>query len=148
MGLHLLFGFMLLAASSLVCANEVVTAHRTLKARENWELAHPENYSFMLERNCYCAGPRRVRVQVRQGRVVRVEDLESGERYTDEKTLRRYPTIEQLLTLIDEAMKKKPDSLTIVYDRRLGYPSRIYIDYSYRIADEEIDYRISNLTFP
>ncbi len=36
-------------------------------------------------------------------------------------------------------MKKKPDSLTIVCDRRLGYPSRIYIDYSYRITDEEVD---------
>ena len=135
---------LLLAASTLPAA-EVVTVSRSLSARQNWELAHPRDYSFVLERNCYCAGPGKVRVQVRQGRVVAVEDLQSGSRHTDEQTLRQYPTIDQLLALIDLAMERRPDNLTITYDSHLGYPSRIYIDYSYRVADDEVDYKVTDV---
>ncbi len=142
---RLLVVLALLALSGSALPAEVVRVQGASNARQKWELAHPQNYSFVLERNCYCAGPARVRVQVRQGKVVAVEDLESGRRYTDEGTLKNYPTIEDLLALIDKALQRRPDNLTITYDRRYGYPSRIYIDYSYRLADEEVDYRISQV---
>ncbi len=116
-----------------------------MSARQNWENAAPRNYSFVFERHCYCAGPNRVRVRVRGGKVAEVQSLPDGQRFTDPDTLRSYPTVEELLSLIDRAVARKPDNLTITYDRYLGYPSRIYIDYSYRVADDEIDYRLSDL---
>jgi len=142
---RLLSALLLLFPVALPAADDMITVRSTLSARQNWELSHPRNYSFVLERDGYLAGPGRVRIQVREGRVVQVEDLASGRLYTDEKTLSRYPTIDQLLALIDRAVKRNPDNLTITYDRNLGYPSRIYIDYSYRMADEEVDYRISQV---
>jgi len=138
----------LLLPAGLLCAAEVVTVHNPLNARARWEASAPSDYSFVLERNCYCAAPNHVRIQVRGGKVVQVEDLQSGRRLTDEAILAQYPTIDQLLALIDRAVQKKPDNLTITYDRHLGYPSRIYIDYSYRMADEEVDYHITEFDLP
>ena len=128
-----------------MAAPPVVTVHSVLGARQNWELTAPRDYRFVLERRCYCAGPNRVRIQVRDGKVVGVEDLETGQVLTDPATLRHYPTIDEILALIDRAMTRHPDNLTITYDRHLGYPARVYIDDSYRMADDEIDYRISEV---
>lgn len=126
-------------------AQSVVTAHSTLSARQNWELTAPRDYGFVLDRRCYCAGPNRVRIQVRDGKVAAVEDLDTGKVLTDPASLRQYPTIDQVLEQIDQAMTRHPDNLTITYDRHLGYPARVYIDYSYRMADDEVDYRISDV---
>ncbi len=123
----------------------MATVHSSVSARQNWELTAPRDYRFVLDRRCYCAGPNRVRIQVRDGEIVAVEDLDTGKVLTDPASLRQYPTIDKILEQIDRAMMRHPDSLTITYDRHLGYPARVYIDYSYRMADDEIDYRISDV---
>ena len=116
-----------------------------LHARDQWESRNPSDYHFVLERQCYCAGPNRVRIRVSGGQVTDVVDLESDLPIEDPEVRRGYPTVAELLSLIDDARRKTVDNLTITYHRTLGYPSRIYIDYSYRMADDEVDYRLSEM---
>lgn len=122
----------------------LVSESRLLSARANWEsLDHP-NYRFTLRRQCYCAGPERVIVEVANGTITAVRDARNNEPLPAHR-LGDYRTIPELFAEIDAAVPQKPDSLSIEYDRSLGYPRRVRIDFSYRMADEEIDYEIESM---
>ena len=95
---------------------------------------------------CYCSLPQHVRVYVSNGRVIRVTDLDNRRDITDPKLQKLYNTIPEYFALIDEAVAKRPDSMTVVYERYLGYPSKILINHSYRMADEELDFQLSDVT--
>ena len=122
----------------------IVTASSFLSARDNWEQNDYQDYRYTLEQECYCPQPKRTRVTVRAGRVTGVTDLGTG-RPLSAAEAAGYPTVSGLFRLIDRSVGKRPDSMTIVYHRSLGYPERIRIDFSYRVADDELDYRLSGM---
>ena len=117
---------------------------RLLSARANWESLDHQNYRFTLRRQCYCAGPEQVIVEVADGRIAAVRDARNKQPVSTH-LLGDYRTIPELFAEIDAAVPQKPDSLSIEYDRSLGYPKRVRIDFSYRMADEEIDYEIESM---
>lgn len=123
---------------------DIVFAAETLSARDNWTLNRRTDYRFVLHRSCYCASPNDVRIEVRDGRITEVVDLASGTPL-DPKLHREYPTVDELFTQIDAAIVRKPDSMHVEYDRHLGFPARVAIDFSYRMADEEIGYTIEDM---
>lgn len=122
----------------------MVTASRNLSARDNWHQRNPSAYTYTLHRRCYCASPNDVRVEVAGGQVVAVTVLESGQP-VDRQYLGDYRTIAELMAELDEAVTRRPDSLLIEYDRYLGFPKRVRIDFSYLMADEELDYTIEDV---
>ena len=123
----------------------VLHVFQGLSARDNWERNPHEHYRYTLHRQCYCPTPKDVRVEVVAGQVTRVTDLASGKDVAP-RLLSAYAGIDELLARIDAAVQRRPDSLRIEYDRHLGYPKRVYIDPSYRVADDETDYRIEDVT--
>ncbi len=118
-----------------------------MNGRETWLLSNYKNYTYTLEQVCYCALPKLAKVYVVGGKVVQVEDVKAGRIYSDASMLKNFRTIAEYIELIDELVSRHPDSLSIRYNRYLGYPELIKADISYHMADEEIDYRIVDLKF-
>ncbi len=118
-----------------------------MNARATWRLNDYQDYVYRLEQVCYCVLPKVVRVYVVAGKVVQVEDLKTGQLHREDDMLRNFHAVSGLLDLIDRLVAKHPDNMSIRYNRHLGYPELIKIDQSYRMADEEIDYRVLNLRF-
>ena len=131
-------------ASDPVSGASVETLSSNLSARANWEQANPPRYRFVFRRQCYCALPNNVLIEVENDQVVAVRRLEDGVPVPQQQ-FREYPTIDHLLTEIDNAMRSHPDSLLVEYDRVQGFPKRVGIDFSYRTADDEIDYTIDRV---
>jgi len=125
-------------------AEQRISMSFDLSARLNWEQNNPQSYRYTMHRQCYCSSPKHVTVEVSDNQVVLVTNVENGE-VVDDQFIADYQTITELLAEIDDAVVRKPDSLHVEYDRHLGYPKKVRIDLSYRIADEEIDYRLEDL---
>ena len=47
-------------------------------------------------------------------------------------------TVEDMFRLIEDAIDRDAESVQVTYHDRLGYPTHISIDYSSRIADDEL----------
>jgi len=116
---------------------------RGMLGRKTWALNQPEDYVYQIEQHCYCPGPPKAEVFVVAGKVAQIKDSQSGQVITDPSQLRRFKTVPQLFEQIDRILAAKPDSVTLKLDRYLGYPARFTANPSYRMADEEIDYRIN-----
>ncbi len=116
-----------------------------LPARDIWKQTALTNYAFTLEQECYCPLPAKSRVYVENNKVFAVKDLSSNRWLDKNKEIKYFKTINQLFDLIDKNISKKPDSLHVLLDKHLGYPKLVEINPQYRIADDEINFRIRNL---
>lgn len=115
-----------------------------MNGRQTWRQVGLQDYTYRLRVACNCALNGESRVYVVDGKVARVEDREGRVRQIQDAFAARF-TVPALFRLIDEAAARRPDSMTWRLDRRLGYPAFIRIDPSYRIADDETDYRLDRL---
>jgi len=109
-----------------------------------WKALNIENYEFEQRVICFCPPPagRFHKITVESGAIVEIVDLEDGSSVSDEYNF--FKTISQLLEFVESI---NPDSVAVFnieYDSGIGFPSSIYVDFSHRIADEEIGYETSN----
>jgi hypothetical protein len=54
-------------------------------------------------------------------------------------------TMSERFDQLEEAYLSGADRVDVSYDAQLGYPSSVYIDRSFMMADEEISYSIKDL---
>lgn len=113
-----------------------------LPARLLWQRSALDSYAYTLEQSCYCAAPPRARVYVADGEVIAVHDLDRAT-WLPAEQLRLFSSIDRLFELIDALIAEQPDSLLVVLDKRLGYPAKVEINPRYRLADDEINFKIS-----
>ncbi len=118
-----------------------------MNGRQTWKLNDHQDYAYTLEQTCYCVLPKRARVYVIGGKVAQVDDLKTGRVHTDPDMLGSFLPITGYFKLIDKLLAGHPDSITIHHNRRHGHPEVIKANPSYRMADEETDYRVSELKF-
>lgn len=113
--------------------------------RARWLAQGGDSYTVEINRGCFCVlGGRRMTVTVKNGAVVGADYLDSGGAV--EATLLTYiPTIPDLFDLIQDAINRKPASFLAIYDPTYGYPTRIEIDYSASVADDELAIAAGNL---
>ena len=111
-------------------------------ARARWDAAGMDSYTLTLRRSCFCPAPDDTgpfEVTVRDGAVALVTldgvrvDAERGE------------TVEGLFAQIEGAYDQGAVVVDVAFDERWGYPTRIQIDESYQIADEEVGYAVSDV---
>jgi hypothetical protein len=76
-------------------------------------------------------------VTVRNGAVIGADYLDSGGP-VETALLTYIPTIPDLFDLIQDALNQKPASFLAIYDPTYGYPTRIEIDFSASVADDEL----------
>jgi hypothetical protein len=119
------------------------------RARQRWSAARPAEYAYTLRRSCFC-GPevtRPVQITVRNGTVVELRYADTGV-LVDPRWAPLFPSIDGLFAIIDDAIARRAERLDLEFEATLGYPLEIDIDYSTRIADEEITYTVMGIRLP
>jgi hypothetical protein len=133
---------LVLLTFSCVKNTEVLPEEELSVEEQKWRDQNLASYEFTLQISCFCIReytlPKRVVVQ--NNEVVQVDDTPYKE-FNDSAI----QTIDGYFDFIRETRKQNPDEEEITYDTDLGYPTYIFFDISYQMADEEIRYTISEL---
>jgi hypothetical protein len=130
----------LLLLGSLACEAPTAPGERGSldQARARWRALGSESYSYEVNRSCFCLlGGRRMTVTVQAGAVTAAEFQDSGGN-VEAALLSYVPTVADLFDLIEDALNRKASYFSANYDPSYGYPTRIEIDYSSALADDEL----------
>jgi len=131
----------LVLVSLVSCSSSTGVTRELTVAMRRWTASAPASYEITVSRGCFC-GPdatRAVVVRVRAGQV-------ESRRYADTgadvaaNLAAAYPTVAELFAIIQDAESRDAAQIDAQYDATYGYPTSLYIDYSERIADEEMSY--------
>ena len=140
----LLPSFLLLILPLSCIKNSEILPDDISVEEKKWREQGIEDYEFTLQISCFCIReytlPKRIVVENNQ--VISVDGI-SYEQLNDSS----FRTIDGFFHYIRETRERNPEEENITYDPKLGYPTYIYFDISYMIADEEIGYTISDLSF-
>ena len=132
----------LFAATMLACDSALSPTAELSDARKRWADKGPASYSIDIFRSCECtpemSGPVVVNVQngMVQSRAYRTGGL------VPPNMAQLFPGVEGLFDLIADAAERHPHRLEVRYDRDLGYPAWVVIDYDKTIADDEFTYSV------
>jgi hypothetical protein len=109
------------------------------RARARWEQMRPYEYSYVLERLCFCGaesvGP--VRIVVRGGSVLSRTYTATGEPVLPQFAAAFGP-IDSLFVVIGRALENGADELTARYHSHYGHPLDVDIDYLENAVDDEL----------
>jgi hypothetical protein len=113
---------------------------------EKWRQAGLSDYTFEFRVNCFCptsiTAP--VRINVQDATTLEsVSYVETGEPVTEDLDL--YLTVGGMFDMIQEAIDMRVASLTVSYEPELGYPTNVFVDRDFMMADEERGFAASNL---
>ncbi len=109
--------------------------------RALWEALGLEDYTYGVRRVCLCPFREGVRATVVDGAVAGATDLVTGE-VLEPNEVQWYLTIDGLFDLVQDAYDRNAHDVQVEFDASRGYPTRIFIDYSEMIADEELGFTL------
>lgn len=114
--------------------------------RQLWHSQKIANYQYIYQQVCFGPIPTNLpaKIVVKNNKIIEVTLLET-EQSSEEIDLDSYKTIDQLFKIIEDAVSRNADKITVTYDPNLGYPTKIFIDYIELAADDEITYLASDL---
>ncbi len=119
---------------------------RDKKKQSRWERSEITAYTYTTAQQRFCpqdyVAP--VAVDVRDG-VVQSVAFADG-RAGDVPEPQRFGTVDDLFAELQDAIDRGAVSITVDYERQLGYPTTAFIDYVALIADEEQGFAVSELT--
>jgi len=108
-----------------------------------WNAQKLKNYSFIVKRNCFCPPQEKIRVVVKNSKVVSSEFVPSHKPLPTERQ-KRVMNIDGYFKMVDDAFKNRYAHIGLVFDKRYHYPKEIFFDSSKEIADDEIGFLISD----
>ena len=114
--------------------------------KEKWLSHAVTDYQIEMQKLCFCA-PDAVRLmifEVSHDEITSVRYADTGED-VDPSLYNQYNTIEGLFALVEQALAKDPEYLSIAYNDDYGYIKELTIDYQENIADDEITIIASNM---
>jgi hypothetical protein len=119
----------------------------TLESRALWNSKNLSSYSYTLQRLCFCLTDftKAIKLEVRNGALTSVKYVDSGADVPDNIRPNIFK-VESFFDLIDstEAKGGKVDGLK--FDATLGYPTQISLDPIPLAADDEILYKLLDLS--
>ena len=139
--------FSLLLIGFISCDSKdvgVETDPNTLdKQQQLWESNGIDSYTFTQSISCFCTEEYREpkEVVVRDGVIVSV----AGVAY-DADLQQSILTVAASFDYIRKSLAREPEMFSVEYDAVYGFPSRFYFDFSFMIADEEVDYTFTDFT--
>lgn len=116
-----------------------------VEAKKKWGSLNNHNYTFKNSRTCECPPPYHYTVVVVNGEIKDV-DFEKQEQLNYESKamiIGSTRTIDELFDLFEQ-YKETAAHFEVEFHEELGYPTKINIDPSIEMADEEIILEISN----
>ena len=144
----LLIIFILYGVLSITgCSNHYSDNKHLLKENEEkWteqSQLFMQNYTYTLKISCFC--PNKITspvfVMVLAGKTDSVVYQSDGQPAT-ESVFNAVDRIEDLFTVIKNAIDQKVDKLMVEYDPVLGYPRQISIDHNEKAYDDETSYTV------
>ena len=117
---------------------------RLERNRAKWQQHAFPAYRFTYSTECFCTVAA-ITIEVRDAVVVSAGYTGSAEPvpvYVQD----RLPTVDSLFAIVERAIADEVDLLEVRYHEVLGYPTRIAIDRSFNVADEEIVHTAHALT--
>lgn len=114
--------------------------------RQLWREKNIKNYRYTLTRSCFCIPEARepVNITVKDGITTSIKSVATGKEVSNPEYFERYKTIPKLFNVISDAIARKASNIDVRYNPKLRYPTQINIDYSSKIADEELYLTIEN----
>ena len=153
--------FLLICLTFLGCEsfkNEQYPITELNEAREKWREVlenSTRSYQFSYHKICFCSFTEEVIIAVQADSITSVSEVGSNElmyieingeqQYVLDIMPDQFNTVEELFAIIEHA--KDANKLSVEFDAQFGYPTSINIDYAAAIADDEVSYRLSNLSF-
>jgi hypothetical protein len=128
-GLRLAAALAMVATAAASCQEAEREAALT-EARQKWAAADIDDYSWTVEKSCFCIGlPGQVNITVVDGVVTATSAAVDPD----------YPqTVDDMFQLIEDSLDA--DDLVVSYNRQLGYPELISIDFYADAIDDEVSY--------
>ena len=113
------------------------------KQQQLWESNGIDSYTYTQSISCFCSKEYREpkEVVVRDGVIVSV----AGVAY-DADIHQPILTVDARFDYIRKSLAREPEMFSVEYDAVYGFLSRFYFDFSFMIADEEIDYTFTDFT--
>jgi len=134
---------MILAASTMIsaCATRI-SLDKIAAAERQWKAAGVADYQFTIvvnrfRRDTDCSTGPRVEAEVRNSSLVKF-----GSCHGDEEYARSFGTVPALFAAVREMRGQRPAVLQVEFHPQLGYPERIYVNYSRWITDVSAQYEI------
>lgn len=117
-------------------------------SRAKWDAATSDgqSVSYTAQNSCFCPPDytRPMNITEQNGKIVDATYADTGEavpNYIRDGLL----TMNERFDQLQDAYLSGAERIDASYDPQLGYPSSVYIDQSFMIADEEISYTIKDL---
>jgi len=112
------------------------------QAEASWYSQHVSDYTWAVDASCFCgiAGPWRVTVE--NGVPTHIENGGHTMTIRDAMSMHFPLKVEDLFISLHRAVSDA-DSLEASYDERLGYPTRISIDYDAGAIDDEVGIEVA-----
>ena len=114
---------------------------RLSEQRSLWEAQDLADYTYDVQRVCFCPFREGVRLTVVAGVLTGATDLETQEALEHDE-VQWYLTIDGLFDLLQDAYDRDAHQVQVAFDAGRGYPTSIYIDYSEMTADEELGFTL------
>lgn len=119
-----------------------------LDSRAKWDAAsnNAQSLSYTAQNSCFCPPDytRPMNITEQNGKIIDATYADTGETvpsYIRDGLL----TMDERFDQLEQAYLSDADRIDVTYDPKLGYPSSVYVDQSFMIADEELSYTIKNL---
>jgi hypothetical protein len=116
------------------------------EARDRWLRNGPASYTMTVRRGCgecirEANGP--VTITVRDRLAISRTYVATGERVTQELAP-LFPTVAELFSIVEILKSSKPFMLDVQYDKELGFPAVISVDYNKNMVDDEISIHVTD----
>jgi uncharacterized protein DUF6174 len=108
-------------------------------AQARWRAAALLDYSFDIQRVCFCApsATRPVTITVHQGAWATLTYADDGTT-ADTSLFRDFLTMDRVFSFLRRALEGHPAAFVGTYHAQLGYPSEVRIDYLGNAIDDEL----------
>ncbi|TXH69779.1 MAG: hypothetical protein E6Q85_08310 [Thiothrix sp.] len=119
-----------------------------IDSRAKWDAAtsDAQSVSYTAQNSCFCPPDytRPMNITEQNGKIIDATYADTGEAvpsYIRDGLL----TMDERFEQLEQAYLSGADRIDVSYDARLGYPSSVYVDQSFMMADEELSYTIKDL---
>jgi len=135
----------LISATFFACSSSNNQERDELARMEaKWDELGRNSYQINSQIICFCPSIEEVVMTVVDDQIVEAFYSLSGDNLTNQQ-LDGLRTVRQHFDIIDDATSRNAEHLDVEYHATFGFPTLISIDYSERVADDEVTYRLSNL---
>ena len=112
--------------------------------RRRWQAVRPAEYTYVLQRSCFCGRTGRFQIDVRGDTIAGVTHRDTGEALPATEWP-GFEAVDGVFDLLEDALRDA-DEVRVVYEATMGYPREIDIDHFREAVDDELSLRLDAVT--